>query len=149
VAAPIGPRGTLLFASNDATCHPINWATINQYEYATSSNFQVTMCTTCHHVIMYGSCPVSCTACPVSTLFFPVWRFEQIAITFSPDVHLRRNELRWVRDDEGYKPICFEAILRTLIFEVKFDPWSRFLISTMLNILLHIIVPIIYLSKYI
>jgi hypothetical protein len=58
--------------------------------------------------------------------FFPVWQFEQIAITFAPDVRLRRNELRWVRNDEGYKPICFEAILRTLIFEVKFDPWSRF-----------------------
>jgi hypothetical protein len=66
------------------------------------------------------------TACPVSPFFFPVWRFEQIAITFAPDVRLRRNKLRWVRDDEGYKPICFEAIPRTLIFEVKFDPWSRF-----------------------
>jgi hypothetical protein len=61
-----------------------------------------------------------------SALFLPVWRIEQIAITFAPDVRLRRNELRWVRDDEGYKPICFEAILRTFIFEVKFDPWSRF-----------------------
>jgi hypothetical protein len=71
---------------------------------------------------LYGICHVSCTACPVNTLFFPVWRFEQIAITFAPDVRLRRNELRWVRDVEGYKPICFEVILRTLIFELKFAP---------------------------
>jgi hypothetical protein len=69
----------------------------------------------------------ACTDCPVSVpFFFPVWRFEQIVITLGPDVCLRRNELRWVHDDESYKPICFEAILRTLIFELKFEPWSRF-----------------------
>jgi hypothetical protein len=34
--------------------------------------------------------------------------------------------LRWVCDDEGYTPVLFEAIPRTLIFELNFDPWSRF-----------------------
>jgi hypothetical protein len=59
--------------------------------------------------------------------FLPVWRFEQIAISLAPDVCLRRNELRWVHDDEGYALVRFEVIPRTLlIFELKFDPWSRF-----------------------
>jgi hypothetical protein len=58
--------------------------------------------------------------------FLPVWRFEQIAISLVPDVRLRRNELCWVRDDDGYALVHFEAIPRTLIFGLKFDPWSRF-----------------------
>jgi hypothetical protein len=58
--------------------------------------------------------------------FFLVWRFEQIVISLAPDVCLRRNELLWVCNDETYAHIRFEAIPRTLIFELKFDPWSRF-----------------------
>jgi hypothetical protein len=102
--------------------------TISQPELATSAA-RVYL----HATSLYGR-HISCTAYATSAVrpaqsapfFFPVWRFEQIAITFAPDVRLRRNELRWVRDVEGYKPICFEAILRTLIFELKFAPWSRF-----------------------
>jgi hypothetical protein len=69
-----------------------------------------------------------------STLFLSIWRFKQIAISLAPDIRLRRNELRWIRDDEGYALVRFEAIPRTLIFWLKFDPWSRFWLD---NLLLH------------
>jgi hypothetical protein len=59
-------------------------------------------------------------------IFFPIWQFEQITISLAPDVRLRQNELRWVHDDEGYALVHFGEIPRTLIFELKFDPWSRF-----------------------
>ena len=55
-------------------------------------------------------------------VFFTVWRFRQIAISLAPDVRLRRNELRWIRDDEGYTLVCFEEIPRMFIFGLKFDP---------------------------
>jgi hypothetical protein len=58
----------------------------------------------------------------LSPIFLPVWRFKQIAITS----FLNPNKLRWVCDDKGYALIRFEAIPRMLIFELKFDPWSRF-----------------------
>jgi hypothetical protein len=48
--------------------------------------------------------------------FLPVWLDEQIAISLAPDVRLRRNELRWVRNDEAYALVQFEVIPSTLNF---------------------------------
>jgi hypothetical protein len=56
-------------------------------------------------------------------LFLPVCRFEQNVISLSSDVCLNPNELRWVRDDEAYAPVQFEAIPRTLNFEQNLIPW--------------------------
>jgi hypothetical protein len=36
---------------------------------------------------------------------------------------LNPNKLRWVRDDEAYAPIRFEAIPSTLNFEQNLIPW--------------------------
>jgi hypothetical protein len=55
--------------------------------------------------------------------FLPVCRFEQNAISLSPDVCLNPKKLRWVRDDEVYAPIRFEVIPRTLNFEQNLIPW--------------------------
>ena len=76
------------------------------------------MCRTVCHV----SIRTDCTDYTVSTFFLLVGRFEQNVISLSSDVCLNPNELRWVRDDEGYAPVRFEAIPRTLIFELNFDP---------------------------
>ena len=54
--------------------------------------------------------------------FLPVWLNEQIAISLAPDVRLRRNELHWVRNDEAYALVRFEAIPSTLNFWAKFEP---------------------------
>jgi hypothetical protein len=61
-----------------------------------------------------------------SMFFLPVWQIEQNVISHSSDVRLTPFEVRWVRDDEAYAPVHFEAILNTLIFGLNFDPWSRF-----------------------
>ena len=75
----------------------------------------------------YGLCHINLYGLHSQRPFFlPVWRSEQIAISLALDVRLRWNELRWVHDDEVYALVHFEAIPRTLIFELKFDPWSRF-----------------------
>jgi hypothetical protein len=71
-------------------------------------------------------CQVSCTDCTVNKCFLFVWQNEQNMISHSFDVRLNPFELRWVREDEAYAPICFEAIPSTLIFGLNFDPWSRF-----------------------
>jgi hypothetical protein len=62
------------------------------------------------------------TDCTVNTFFLPVCHFEQNAISLSSDVYLNPNELRWVREDEAYAPIQFEAILSTLNFEQNLIP---------------------------
>jgi hypothetical protein len=48
--------------------------------------------------------------------FFHVWRNEQNAISQAHDIRLSPFKLRWVRINEEYTHIRFEAILRTLIF---------------------------------
>jgi hypothetical protein len=48
--------------------------------------------------------------------FLPVCHFEQNAISLAPDVRLNPNELRWVRNDEAYTLVRFEAIPSTLNF---------------------------------
>jgi hypothetical protein len=55
--------------------------------------------------------------------FLPVCRFEQNAISLSPDVCLNPNELRWVHNNEAYAPIRFEVIPSTLNFEQNLIPW--------------------------
>jgi hypothetical protein len=113
------PRVSRLFVH---ICQPISTTstTTSVYEHATSS---------------YGLCYIIIRRLPRQHLyrlysrhnfFLPIWRFEQKAISLSSDVHLNRNKFCWVCDDEGYTPIQFEAILRTLIFELNFYLWSRF-----------------------
>jgi hypothetical protein len=60
--------------------------------------------------------------CTVSK-FLPVWQIEQNVISHSSDVCLNPFELHWVRDDEAYAPVRFEAILSTLNFEQNLIPW--------------------------
>jgi hypothetical protein len=43
-----------------------------------------------HHRTKGTACHVSCTACPVNILFFPVWLGEQIAITSPYGLRLRK-----------------------------------------------------------
>jgi hypothetical protein len=64
-----------------------------------------------------------CTNYTVNTFFLPVCHFEQNAISLSFDVRLNPNELRWVRDDEAYALVRFEAIPSTLNFEQNLIPW--------------------------
>jgi hypothetical protein len=44
-------------------------------------------------------------------------------ISHSFDVRLNPFELLWVRDDEAYALVRFEAILSTLNFEQNLIPW--------------------------
>jgi hypothetical protein len=55
--------------------------------------------------------------------FFPVWKNEQTTISHSYGVRLNPFKLCWVREDEAYTHACFEAIMRTLIFEQNVIPW--------------------------
>jgi hypothetical protein len=48
--------------------------------------------------------------------FLPLWQSEQIAISGAYDVRLSPFKLHWVRINEAYAHVCFEAIMRTLIF---------------------------------
>ena len=68
--------------------------------------------------------------------FLPVCRFEQNAISLSSDVRLNPNELCWVRDDETYAPVRFEAIPSTLNFEKNLIPWiiARFFTIQILEV---------------
>jgi hypothetical protein len=59
---------------------------------------------------------MDCMDCTVSK-FLPVWKIEQNVISHSSNVCLTLFEVRWVRDDEAYTPIQFEAILSTFNFE--------------------------------
>jgi hypothetical protein len=58
----------------------------------------------------------------VSIPFLHVCHFEQNATSLAPDIRLNPNELRWVRNDEAYALVRFEAIPSTLNFLAKFDP---------------------------
>ena len=111
----IGPHVSLLFAFNRTR------VTLQLGNHQPIRIRHVMKLPSHHTIAMSAVRPTQSTS-----FFFPVWWFEQIAITFAPDVRLRRNELRWVRDNEGYAHVRFEAIPRTLIFGLKFDPWSRF-----------------------
>jgi hypothetical protein len=77
---------------------------------------------TCH-TVYHVSIRMDCMDCTVNTFFLHVCRFEQNVISLSSDVRLNPNELRWVRDDEAYAPVRFEAILSTLNFEKNLIPW--------------------------
>jgi hypothetical protein len=92
--------------------------------HITICHLSVRMC----HVVIWRCHVIIRTIRTVQSthLFLHVWRFKQIAISLSSDVRLNPNELHWVRDDEGYTPVRFEEIPRTFIFELNFDPWSRF-----------------------
>jgi hypothetical protein len=101
-------------------------------KHATCPNHSphVTSCqSTClpHHLYhatsAYDPCHVSnCTDCTVSK-FLPVWQIEQNVISHSYSVCLNPFKVRWVRDDEAYVPVHFEAILSTLNFEQNLIPW--------------------------
>ena len=55
--------------------------------------------------------------------FLHVCHFEQNAISLTPDIHLNPNDLCWVRNDEAYSLVRFEAIPSTLNFEKNLIPW--------------------------
>jgi hypothetical protein len=74
----------------------------------------------CH--VSNGPCHVICTDCIVNK-FLPVWQIRQNTISRSYSVHLNPFEVRWVRDNEAYVPVHFEAILSTLNFEQNLIPW--------------------------
>jgi hypothetical protein len=101
----------------DATCHKIHSPTCLPLDFqlnsSTSSNSASNSATTCGsipcHVSLYTDCTVN--------KILPVWKNEQNMISHSSDVCLNPFELRWVREDEAYTPVHFEAILSTLIFE--------------------------------
>jgi hypothetical protein len=108
----IGPRVTIPFTANKprhmptvhtTACHmsynPVSYGLPRQHPYGLYG--------------LYSQHP----------FFLPVCRFEQNAISLSPDVRLNPNELRWVRDDEAYAPVRFEAIPSTLNFEQNLIPW--------------------------
>jgi hypothetical protein len=100
---------------DNATCrHPIH--------HQLSTWFPATCRTALPRVVWY--CHVSIrTDCTVSTFFLHVCHFEQNVISLSSDVRLNPNELCWVRDDETYAPVQFEAIPSTLNFEQNLIPW--------------------------
>jgi hypothetical protein len=141
------PVDSINFLTNNqpiAGCHVAahDWATWHQTTNQKMPRVETPFAHICQSETAMSSYATSMSLCHIRPLprqhvwtvrtaqsaqfFLPVWRFEQIAISLSSDVRLNPNELRWVCDDEGYAPVRFEAILRTLIFELKFDPWSRF-----------------------
>jgi hypothetical protein len=60
--------------------------------------------------------------CTVSKILH-VWKNEHNTISCSYDVRLSPFKLCWVRNDEAYAHVRFEAIPRTLIFEQNLIPW--------------------------
>jgi hypothetical protein len=91
-----GPRGTTPFAENDATCHntirpDVNHQCLPRQLPHGSHTMPCHHVKTCHVSVrsFHVSIRIDCTDCPVSIRFLPVWRFEQIAISFAPDVRLR------------------------------------------------------------
>jgi hypothetical protein len=52
----------------------------------------------------------------LASLFLPVCHFAHNAISLAPEIRLNPNEFHWVRNDEAYALIRFEAILRTFNF---------------------------------
>jgi hypothetical protein len=77
-----------------------------------------------------------CTDCTVIN-FLSVWQNEQIAIYGAYDVRLSPFKLRWVRIDEAYAHVHFEAILSTLIFRpsrTHFGPEIQFWITCAISI---------------
>jgi hypothetical protein len=74
----------------------------------------------CH--VSYGL-PAAVRTVQSTSLFLPVCHFEQNVISLAPDVRLNPNELRWVRNDEAYALVRFEAIPSTLNFEQNLIPW--------------------------
>jgi hypothetical protein len=124
----IGPRVAILFATNKprVICQLIH-TTANQHLPRVVRIYHVSygpaMCrTTLSRVVQ--PCHINiCMDCIVSTFFLPICRFEQNAISLSSDVRLNPNELCWVRDEETYAPVRFEAIMSTLNFEQNLIPW--------------------------
>jgi len=109
----IGPCGTLPLANEMP--HVTIWFENCQ----PTKTFHVTS------ILSYSPATSACTDCTdytVNIIFLPVWLDEHIAISLTPDVRLRRNELHRVRNDEVYSLIQFEVILGTLNFWAKFDP---------------------------
>jgi hypothetical protein len=106
----IRPRVTQ-FSNQNFPCH-----------LSKSSDTSPTMCEVVpFHVSMYGLYELYS-----QQFFFPIWKIEQNAISHSSDVHLTSFEMSLVRANETDAPICFEVIMITLIFGLKFYPWSRF-----------------------
>jgi hypothetical protein len=81
---------------------------------------------------LYGcmACTISCHISTVrtiqSTKILHVWQNEQNVISCSYDVCLSPFKLHWVRNNEAYTHVRFEAILNTFIFEHKLIPWIRY-----------------------
>jgi hypothetical protein len=75
----------------------------------------------CH--VLYGPATSTSVRTVQSTHFFCLFVDLNRTISLSSDVHLNPNKLCWVRDDEAYAPVRFEAILSTLNFEQNLIPW--------------------------
>jgi hypothetical protein len=108
---------------NDATCHIMirPHIPINDYHII---NYHVIV-QTCHIIVrpLPRQHPYELYCQHIFFTYLTIQTDRDISLIH---VCLNPNELRWVRNNEGYAPVHFEAIPRTLIFELNFDPWSRF-----------------------
>jgi hypothetical protein len=64
----------------------------------------------------------NCTDCTAGK-FLPVWKIKHNTISPSYSVCLKPFKVSWVRDNEAYTPVHFEASLSTLNFEQNLIPW--------------------------
>jgi len=84
---------------------------------------------------MYNHLPrqhcTDCTDCTVN-IFLPIWKNEQIMISWSYDVSLIPFKLHWVCNVEVYTHVHFDDILSTFIFRPSWTPsclWDPFYIN--------------------
>jgi hypothetical protein len=110
-----------------ATCHPCSGDMCHNISGPLSpSTTQSTPTDHCHITIRsYILVHSSGTSTPYRLYrlynhqIFPVWKNEQIVISWSYDIRLSPFKLRWVHIDEAYTHVRFEEILRTLIFRAS------------------------------
>jgi hypothetical protein len=102
---------------------PITWCHVAPYNQPNAATFRNVirphLPTVCHSALPHVIRTTTSAAVQIvqsTSIFFPVCHFEQNAISLAPNVCLNPNELRWVRNDEAYAPVQFEAIPSTLNF---------------------------------
>jgi hypothetical protein len=112
---------------------PIIWCHVVAHDWATwhrTTNHNMS-CVKIPSIQLYQLCHSS-LPCGISTsmsavvwtiqfvqsasFFLSFFHFEHNAISLAPDVRLSPNEFFWVRNDEAYALVRFEAILSTLNF---------------------------------
>jgi hypothetical protein len=94
----------------------IDWATCRHSIHCKQATSPANCANSCLPCVVRPSTLASVRTVQSAPLFLLVCHFEQNAISLALDVRLNPNELCWVRNDEAFALVLFEAIMSTFNF---------------------------------